>query len=213
MDDKNYMKTGTTTVGIICKDGVVIAADRRATAGNLIASKKADKVQLLSDNIAVTMAGTVSDAQLMIKYTQAEIRLKKLRTNQDVSVKEAANLMARMVYGNIRKPSMIPGISHFIMAGKDNKGKSLYDIYADGSIAEIEDYISSGSGSVMAYGVLETLYHEDMTVEDGIKLAIKCINAAIQRDSASGNGIDIVSITDAGAKKVMEQAIEGKITV
>ena len=127
--------------------------------------------------------------------------------------KEAANFLARMVCSNIRKMSMIPGISHFLLGGKDNLGFSLYDIYADGSISLCENFISSGSGSVMAYGVLETLYKKDISIDEGIKLALKCINAAIQRDSASGNGIAIVAITKDGAKVVADKRIESKITL
>ena len=94
------------------------------------------------------------------------------------------------------------------MAGNDESGQYLYDIYADGSVSEVRDYVGSGSGSVMAYGVLETLYKQDMTVEEGVKLAAKCINAAVQRDIASGNGIDVYTITKDGAKSVLHKEIK-----
>tara|TARA_Y100000310_G_scaffold344515_1_gene457689 strand:- start:7750 stop:8391 length:642 start_codon:yes stop_codon:yes gene_type:complete len=211
MEQKNILKTGTTTVGIVCKDGVVLAADKRATAGHLIASKRAKKVEKISDNIAVTMAGTVSDAQLLIRLVQSETRLRQMRMGQEVFVKETANLMARMVYNNIRKMSMIPGVAHFLMGGRDKDGTHIYEIFADGSIQHIPDFISSGSGSVMAYGVLETMWDANVTVEQGVDLAIKCINAAIQRDSASGNGIDVITITDKGMKRVLDKEIVSKI--
>lgn len=209
-NNSNVMSTGTTTVGILCKDGIVLAADKRATAGYFIANKKTDKVELITEDIAVTMAGTASDAQLLIKIAQSEIRLRDIRIGRKSNVKEAANLFARMVYSNIRKMSMIPGISHFIMGGKDREGFHIYEIFADGTISEIDDFISSGSGSVMAYGVLETLYKKDMSMDEGMKMAVKCINAAIQRDVASGDGIDIVTITKDGAKKVVTKYLERK---
>lgn len=208
IDKKDIMKTGTTTVGIVCKDGIVLAADKRATAGNLIADGKTEKIHNVSDDIAVTMAGTASDGQMLVRLARAEVRLKKIRTCQNVSVKEAANLMARMVYNNIRKMSMIPGISHFVMGGRDNTGYYLYDIFPDGTISPCEKYISSGSGSVMAYGVLETLYNPEMTVEEGVELARKCVKAAVSRDTASGNGFDVVTITNKGAKKIISETIE-----
>jgi len=199
-------------VGIICRDGIILAADRRATSGYLIAEKRTDKIYNINERIAVTMAGTASDAQLLIKIAQAELRLKLIRTDQEVTVKEAANLMARLVYNNVRKFSIIPGISHFIMAGVDpDKKCCLYDIFADGTISEQRDYVSSGSGSVMAYGVLETLYKEDMSVDEGVKLAVKCINAAVQRDIASGNGIDVFTVTKEGAKRVMQKEFNTRI--
>lgn len=212
-EDENVLKTGTTTVGVVCKDGIVLGADRRATAGNFIAHKKTDKIYSLNDSIAVTIAGTASDAQLLVKLTQSELKLKDLRTHRRTSTKEAANLIARMVYSNIRKLSMIPGISHFIIGGVDDSGFHLYDCFPDGSLEEIKDYVSSGSGSVMAYGVLDTLYEQSMTVHDGVNLVVKCVNAALQRDSASGDGLDVVAITKDGVKKVIAKELKTRIEI
>lgn len=213
VDEKDIRKTGTTTVALVCKEGVVLCADKRVTSGYLVAYKKYDKIVQITDNIAVTVAGTVSDVQLLTKLLKAELKLKDLRTNREVTVKEAVNLLSSMVYNNIRKLSMIPGISHFILSGKDKEGIDVYDIGADGSITHIDDYTSSGSGSVMAYGVLETLYKKDVTVDDGVKLGAKAINAAVQRDISSGNGIDITTITKEGIKKVLSKSIDIKIEV
>ena len=213
MMENNELKTGTTTVGLVCKDGLVLAADKRATSGYLISYKKFDKIMPITSNMAVTVAGTVSDVQLLVKYLRAELKLKDLRTNRETSIKEASSLLANFVYNNIRKYSLIPGISHFIMGGFDSKGFHLYDISPDGSIVEVDDYISSGSGSVMAFGVLETLYKKGLTIDEGIKLAAKCINAAVQRDIASGNGIDIVTITKDGFKKVFTKELDYRIEV
>ena len=205
------MKTGTTTVAMVCKDGIVLCADKRVTSGYLVSYKKFRKIIEITDNIAVTVAGTVSDVQLLVKLLKAELQLKKIRTGKEVLVKEATNLLSSMVYNNIRKMSMIPGISHFIMGGKDESGFYLYDVGADGSITECDEYTSSGSGSVMAYGVLETLFKKDLSVDEAVKLGAKAINAAVQRDIASGNGIDIISITKEGVKRVLSKNVEIKI--
>ena len=212
VEDKE-LKTGTTTLALNCKDGIVLAADKRATSGYLISHKKFDKILSITDNISVTVAGTVSDVQLLAKYIRAELKLKLIRTERECSVKEAANLLSMMVYNNIRKLSLIPGISHFLIGGKDESGFHIYDLAPDGSIVDVDDYTTSGSGSVMVYGVLETLYDKKINVEEGVKLALKCINAAVQRDIASGDGIDIVSITKDGVKKVLSKEISTKIEV
>ena len=104
--EESRLKTGTTTLGIVCKDGVVLAADKRATAGNMIVDKRADKVHVLSDDFAVTIAGTVSDAQLIIKLIKAELKLKEVRTYKKPTAKEAANLLGGILYSNIRRMSM-----------------------------------------------------------------------------------------------------------
>ena len=108
--------------------------------------------------------------------------------------------------------SMIPGITHFLMGGKDMYGYHLYDIFVDGSISKCEEYVSSGSGSISAYGVLETLYKKDLSVEEGVKLAVKALNAALQRDSASGSGYDVITITEQGFKQILAKEIDTKIS-
>jgi len=128
-----------------------------------------------------------------------------------LSVQETANLLSGMVYENIRKFSTIPGVSHFLLGGRDKTGIHIYDIFPDGSITDVKDYVSSGSGSVMAYGVLETLYTKNCSVEEGVKLVIKSLNAAIQRDTASGSGFDVVKITKDGIQKVVGKQIETKV--
>jgi len=208
MENNDVLKTGTTTVGIACKDGIVLAADKRATAGNMIVDKRAEKVHILSDEFAVTIAGIVSDAQLLIKLTKAELKLKEMKTGKSASAKEAANLIGGLLYNNIRRMSMMPGIAHFLLGGRDSEGVHLYDLYPDGSVTRVIDYVSSGSGSVFAYGVLETQYKQDITTAEAVKLAVRAVNTALQRDSASGNGIDVIVVTEKEIKRVMHKEIE-----
>ena len=202
------LKTGTTTVGIVCKDGIVLAADMRATAGTMIVDKRAEKVHILSDDFAATIAGSVSEAQLLIKLIRAELKLKEVRTNKKPTAKEAANLLGGLLYSSLRRPSMFMAVAHFLLGGKDNEGVHLYDLFPDGSVTKVRDFISSGSGSVFAYGVLETQYKQDLTVAEGIKLAVKAVNTALQRDSASGNGINVVVVTPKEIKQVMHKELE-----
>lgn len=199
--DHEILKTGTTTVGIVCKDGIILAADKRITTsgGNIVGD--ADKVVPVGNRFVLTMAGTVSDAVMLTRYIRSEIKLKELRSGNQVTVREAANLLAQFVYSNIRKPSMIPGVTHFLFAGYDKQGTELYDLFPDGSIKHIDQYFCSGSGSVYAYGVIDAEYNPEITTEQGVELAKKAIRSAIMRDTASGNGYDISVITKDGVVK------------
>ena len=210
-DINKIVKKGTTTVGLVCKDGIVLVADKRSSAGYMIANKKETKIHKISDYMAITMAGLVSDAQLITKLVQAELRLKKIRTSKEATVKEAANLLGGILYQNIRKMSMVPGIVAFILGGKDNLGYKLYELGVDGSVTFRDDYCSTGSGSPYAYGVLETLYTKDMSTQQGIDVALKALNAALQRDMPTGDGVDVFTITHEGVKKVETRIIEKKI--
>jgi proteasome beta subunit len=210
-EKEKLMKTGTTTLGLVCKDGIILAADKRVSAGYMIAHKKFTKIIQVTDHIAITIAGLVSDAQLLSKLIKAEIKLKDIQTGRKAKVKEAANLLAGIVYSNIRKMSMVPGIVGFLLGGKDDLGYHLFNLGIDGSVTMVDDYTSDGSGSIFAIGVLETIYKKDMTVEEGVKVAVKAMNAALQRDMATGNGIKVITITDKGIKTVIEKEFELKV--
>ena len=209
--EKETLKTGTTTVGLVCKDGIVLAADRRATAGNLIMSKKTEKIVKITDNMAITTAGSVSEIQLLIKVIKAELKIKQLRTYRDVTMKEAANFIAGIVYNSIRQFSAVPSIAHFLLGGTDNGKFHLYDIFPDGSLEEPDDFVCSGSGSFFAYGILDSMYKKNMSIKEGTELAVRAVNAALQRDSASGDGIMVMAITKDGCKKVMEKELVAQL--
>lgn len=201
-------KHGTTTIGLVCKEGIVLAAEKRATMGTFVADKKSEKIFKITDNLVITTAGTVSDAQLLTKLIKAELKLKEVRTDRGATAREAANLLASLIYGNIRKYSLIPGITQFLLAGFDKEGLHLYDLFVDGSVMECDDYVSSGSGSTVVYGVLEAMYRKDMAVKEGVDLCVKSLNVAIQRDIASGNGIVVYTITREGIRKVIDKDFE-----
>ena len=212
-DIEHYVKKGTTTVGIVCKEGIVLAADKRATAaGRVILNKDIKKVFKLNDDLAVTIAGTVSDVQLITKLIKAELELKTIRSGRKPLVKEAANLLGTIIYHNIRKFSTIPGITAFLLAGRDTEGLHLYELGPDGSVIEHDKYMADGSGFMHALGVLDTLFKQDIALHDGIKLAVQAINAAVQRDAATGEGIDVLTVTKDGVKSVLSKKIDTTIT-
>ena len=185
-----------------------MAADRRATMGYMIAHKKTSKIFPINEDMALTIAGTVSDAQLLVKIIKAQLRLDNIRRSKKSSVKEAANLIGSLSYNNIRKFSTIPGIVGFILGGRDDLGYHVYEIGVDGSVSDHDDYACDGSGSIFALVVFESSYNKDMNVDEGVKLALKALNAALQRDTASGSGYDIYVINKDGVKKVLEKELK-----
>ena len=208
---KHISKTGTTTVGIVCKEGIILAADKRATLGGsggvAYISRKIDKIIPVTNDIAVTTAGQVSDAQKVVKLTRAELKLKELRTKKKPTIKEAANLFSSIVYQNIRQFSPIISITHFLLAGHDKEGSYLYEIGADGTLDHIKDYTSTGSGMLQADPILDAEYKKGLTIDEGVELAKKCINASRKRDVGSGEGMDIYVITKDEVKSVLNQEL------
>ena len=205
----SILKTGTTILGIVCKDGIIMAADRQVTAGNMVVSKNFSKVNKINDYLVVSWTGGVADALRLSKLIAAELKLKELRSRSRPTIRQAANLVASITYSQIRQPSMIPSIVGTLMGGFNEDGTvELYTIEPSGSVYQVEDYDANfGSGMPYVLGLLERQYNEDILIKDGIKLAQESIKSSTQRDIGSGYGMDIYAITKEGIKKVVEQEI------
>jgi proteasome beta subunit len=209
-DIKNtVLQSNTSLVGIVCKDGIVLGADRRVTAGNLIMDKKYQKILRVNEYLTVAYTGGVADAQLTNKILAAELRLKELRAKSRPSVQEAAQLIAMMTYRSIRTPAMLMHIVGTLIAGFNEDGTiELYTVEPAGGVYKVKDYDANfSSGMPYILGLLERLYKKDLSVKEGVELAKECLKSSTQRDSGSGNGIDIFTITKDGIKQAVSEEI------
>ncbi len=185
MESDNVLKTGTTTLAMTIKDGVILATDQRATMGNLIANSNVQKVYPISDNIGMTISGLVGDAQLMVRYMKSQISIYEMQKGAPISVQTAATLMGSVIRSGFYLGPLV--------AGYDKTGGHVFSV--DGAGGVIEDkYSGSGSGSITAYGALETLYKPNMTKDQAIDVAISGLNAARRRDNYTGDGMLILFI-------------------
>lgn len=197
------LKTGTTTVCIVCKDGVVMATEHRATAGTLIAHKATQKLFKIDENLGLTVAGLVGDAQTLARYITAEAELFRLKRGRPLTVKGCATLMANIVGGRSYYPYWV----QLIIGGVDDDGGHTYSIDAAGGCIG-DEYITTGSGSPYVYGVLEDHFKKGLSTDDGANLAIRGIGAAMKRDAASGNGLSVAIIDKKGFRELTEEEIQ-----
>ncbi|WP_405305630.1 archaeal proteasome endopeptidase complex subunit beta [Methanobrevibacter sp.] len=202
MTEKNTFE-GTTTVGITCVDGVVFASERRASMGNLVAHKVAEKIFKIDNHIAATIAGSVADAQSLMKIISAETALYRLRNGKDISLEAAAAVSSNILHSS-------PAYVQTLIGGVDDTGASIYSLDAAGGMIK-DTFISTGSGSTFAYGVLEDRFHEDITVEEAKELALRAIKAATERDTYSGNGFLVAEVTKDGYKMLEKEEVESII--
>ena len=202
MTEKNTFE-GTTTVGITCTDGVVFASERRASMGNLVAHKVAEKIFKIDNHIAATIAGSVADAQSLMKIISAETALYRLRNGKDISLEAAAAVSSNILHSS-------PAYVQTLIGGVDDTGASIYSLDAAGGMIK-DTFISTGSGSTFAYGVLEDRFHEDITVEEAKELALRAIKAATERDTYSGNGFLVAQVTKDGYKMLEKEEVESII--
>lgn len=204
--DMKKFETGTTTVALTTEKGVIMAADRRASMGRLTASKYAKKVYKLDDQIGLTIAGSVGDAQKIVRMMRSQLNLHKLET-KELSVKGAGTLLANILHNH----KMMPFFNQFILGGIDKNGGVLYDLDPAGGLMKHEKFTATGSGSQMAYGVLEDNYEENMDHEEGKDIATRAVQSAMERDTASGNGIMVAEITEDGFEVLEEKEVESHL--
>jgi proteasome beta subunit len=212
---KNILSSGTSLVGIVCKGGIVMAGDRKSTlGGQIVYQKDAKKVVQINDYLVTSGTGSSSDIDLLQRISAAQLKLKELRDKKNPTVKEAANMIAMISYKNIRQPSMIPFMAGLMLGGiNKDKTTELYSIGPDGSIVKVEDFTANfSSGMPYILGFLERQYKKNLTIEEGIKLAIESIKSSSERDTASGYGIDVFTITKEGIKHVSKQTSEAVYT-
>jgi proteasome beta subunit len=205
---KNILQSGTSLVGIVCKDGIVMAGDKKSTlGGQIVYQKDAKKVVQINEYLVTSGTGSSSDIDMLQKLTAAQLKIKKLRDKVRPSIKEAANLIAMIAYNNIRQPSMIPFMAGTMVGGVNDDGTTeLYSIGPEGSIVKVEDFTANfSSGMPYILGLLERQYKKNMSVEEGINLAIEAIKSSSERDTASGYGVDFFTITKDGIKQVSNQ--------
>ena len=206
MAPEDLKKTGTTTLGMVCKEGVVIATEQRATMGTLIAHKATKKLYKIDEHLALATAGLVGDLQVLARYLNAEANLYRLKRTVRMPVKSAATLMSNIM--NQRK--FAPYYVQLILGGYDNTGGYVYSLDAAGG-AIPDKYTAGGSGSPYVFGVLEDNYRDNMTADEGIDLAVRAITAAKNRDSASGGMISVAVITKEGFKEVPKEEIKKRM--
>ena len=181
----------TTIVGIKTKEGVVLGSDRRASKGFFIGSKITQKIAKVDETLAIAIAGQLSDEEYLIRVAKAERKLLELRRGFPLTVKESSRLIANLAYSGLK--SYQPYFVELLVAGVDDNGGHIYAADMSGAITT-EDFASSGSGSPIAYGVLESVYHKNITNEEAKEIATKAVAAAMERDPGSGNGIDVLVI-------------------
>jgi len=191
---------GTTTIGIVCKDGVVFATDTRAVMGYFVAHKNVRKIYPIENHLAITIAGVVADAQNVVEILKANARLYRLDKGRLMPVSAASRLAANILFQSRGAPLLMRAL----VGGFDDTGAHIFSIDPFGSVTE-ENCVSTGSGSPIAYGVLEDNYRKDLSVNEGVDIVIRAVNSAMKRDAASGNSYNVVIVGKEGYRELTDE--------
>jgi len=191
---------GTTTLGVVCKDGVILASDTRVTMGYYVAHKFGKKVYKIDDHLGMTIAGTVADAQRVVDILIANAQLYKINMNRPIPVSSAARLIANLLFS----ARYVPLATQVLIGGVDDTGPRIFNLNPFGSLTE-EKMVSTGSGSPIAYGVLEDKYREGMSIKELLPTVVKAVNSAMKRDVASGNSYNVIVIDDNSYRELTDE--------
>lgn len=187
------MMPGATTLGMIFSEGVILASEKRITYGYFVTSKAGKKVFKIADHIGAACAGLVSDMQILIREVEAHSNLYKLDMNRKISVRSAGKIMSNLLFNR----RLFPLITQTIIGGVDAEGPSIFVLDVLGSLIP-DKYATVGTGAEIAIGVLEENYRENMNLQEAKEMVMRTIKSAISRDSMSGNGVDLLIITEKG---------------
>jgi len=191
---------GTTTIGVVCRDGVILASDTRAVMGTFVAHKKAKKVYKVDDHLAMTIAGNVADAQWTVEMLKANSRLYRLNTGRRMPIASAARLISNVLFSS----RLAPIITQVLVGGIDDTGPHIFNLDPFGSLTD-EKCVATGSGSPIAYGVLEDEYKEDASIKGLLPVVVRAVDSAMKRDSASGDSFDVAIIDGKGFRELNEE--------
>lgn len=187
---------GATTVGLVCKDGVVLASEKRVSWGHLVMSRSGRKVFKITPNIGLAFAGLVSDMQALTREASAYAALYRLENNRSIPVKAMAKLIANILF----QRRLYPLLMETLVGGVDEEGANIYALDPVGSVIP-DKFISAGTGAAVAMGLLEANYKETINIKEGEALALQAIRSAVARDVVSGDGVDVLLIKTDGAEE------------
>lgn len=191
---------GTTTLGVVCKDGVILASDTRVTLGTFVAHKRGKKIYKIADHLAMTLSGSVADAQRTVEILKVNARLYNLNSGRPMPVASSARLISNFFFS----ARLAPMIAQVLIGGVDDSGPHVFNLDPFGSLTE-EKCVATGSGSPIAYGVLEDGYKEDAMIETLLPIVMRAVDSAMKRDVASGDSFDVVVINDKGYHELSEK--------
>jgi len=194
---------GTTTVGVVCTDGVILSSDTRVTMGYFVAHKQGKKIYQIDDHIAMTISGGVADAQYVVEVLKVNAKLYKLNIGRPMPIKSASRLVANVLF-SARGGLM----AQILVGGIDSTGPHIFSLDPFGSLTE-EKCVATGSGSPIAYGVLEDKFEEGSTIKEILPVVVRAVDAAMKRDIASGDNFDIALVTKEGYRALSTEEKKG----
>jgi proteasome beta subunit len=188
---------GTTTIGVVCKDGVILASDTRVTMGFFVAHKQGKKIYKIDDHLGMTIAGSVADAQRTVDILTANAQLYKLNMGRPLPINSAARLIANLLFS----ARYVPLQTEALIGGVDDSGPHVFRLDLFGTLTE-EKYVSTGSGSPVALGVLEDKYKDEMAIRELLPVIVRAIDAAMKRNAGTGDSFNVAVIDEKGYREL-----------
>lgn len=183
---------GGTVIGLVTKDGVIVAADRRYTYENLIIATGVRKIFMVTEYACLAAAGLVSDFQQLVRDISYIVRIREIELERKVPIKSIAKLVSLLLYSN----KLYPLLTQVLIGGYVDR-PTLISLDPLGSLIE-DKYVAVGSGAEIAIGILDSSYNDGLSIEDGRRIITEAFNAVAKRDALSGREIDVAVVRQSG---------------
>ena len=191
---------GTTTIGVVCKDGVILASDTRVTMGFYVAHKHGKKIYKIDDHLAMTIAGSLADAQRVVDILTANAQLYKLNMSRPLPISSAARFVANLLFS----ARYVPLQTEALIGGMDDSGSHIFRLDPFGTVTE-EKCVSTGSGSPVAFGVLEDKYKDGLSIKELLPIVVKAVDAAMKRNIGTGDSFNVAVIDEKGYQELTDE--------
>ncbi len=198
------VKKGTTTVGLVCSDGVVMGSDSRATMDTFIASSEAVKIHRINEVLGMTIAGGVGDAEYIVKLLKMQDEVYTMEEGKTLNPTSATSLLSLILQENKGFPFLV----QLLVGGLKKGNPEIFNIDPVGGYTKESKFTATGSGSLTALGYIEGIYDSNLTTQDALRHVAKALKIAMKRDSATGDGTRIVAITKKGYRELSKDEME-----
>jgi proteasome beta subunit len=180
---------GATAVGISYNEGIILAAEKRVSYGNFVVNKNTKKIFPVTEYVGAACAGMIADMQVLVRQVSALAKIRRLEIKRNIATNSIAKLMSVIMF----ERRFFPLLTQVVVGGVEYRPQ-IFTLDPLGSVLP-DDYAAVGSGAEMALGVMDAEYSRDMSEEKARNLVIRAIKSSILRDSSSGDGIDMLTIT------------------
>lgn len=203
---KKTVKQGSAAIGIVCKDGVLLVTDKRIV-DPLVISESVEKIFKIDDHLGATAAGILSDARVLVERAQLKAQQNRVTYDSPVDVLSIVKDICSLKQVTTQSGGLRPFGLSLLIAGVDDNGPALYQTDPAGLYWQFKATVI-GENDTQIEEILHKEYKETLTIEEGLKIAIKALNTSVENLNANRLDAAIITTTDKKLTRLTREKIK-----